>query len=201
MHCPFHIFNERHGELLFCRSEGGRLFSAALERGIGISQRAGDNGPGAAGWHMRRSARHCPLHSAHGHQDSLAICYLAVSSMFSHCLQMQKERAAEFVHCILQLGLVLKRKTHLLEGKPWNQSFSSPASNKNSLNLTWTPPTPTHFSFTKYFTFLLSLSKDSRISVSTCTSRRSPHVPAVWLLTQLQAEVSLCAAHGSLQQL
>lgn len=43
MHCPFHIFNERHGELLFCRFERVRLFSAAPKRGIRILHWGCDN--------------------------------------------------------------------------------------------------------------------------------------------------------------
>lgn len=103
MHCPFHIFNERHGELLFCRSERAGLFSAALKRGIGILQRAGDNGPRRC-WVAHAKIRRAlfPPHrdSARGHQDSPAICYLVVSSVFSHCLQMHKGREAEFVRHI-----------------------------------------------------------------------------------------------------
>lgn len=49
MHCPFHIFNARHGEMLFCRSGRERLFSAAPKRGMRISRAVGDNGPGH-GW-------------------------------------------------------------------------------------------------------------------------------------------------------
>lgn len=106
MHCPSPIFNERHGEVLFCRSERAKLFSAALKRGIRILRQAWDNGT------RRCWVAHAKIHtalfptqsdSAHGHQDSLAICYLVVSSVFSYCPRMHKEREAEIVHCISAL--------------------------------------------------------------------------------------------------
>lgn len=121
MHCPFHIFNERHGELLFCRSERARLFSAALKRGIGILQRAGDNGPRRC-WVAHAKIRRALFPRTatapavtRTLRPSVTLWLAACSHIACRCTREEKQSLSV---TFLPLGLFRKRKMCLLEEIP-----------------------------------------------------------------------------------
>lgn len=81
---------------------------------------------GTAGWHMPGCEGLCSALT----KDPAAICYLAVSSVFSHCPQRRRHSLPA---ALLQGGIFPKTKINLLEEIPWNQSFSSQVSDTELL--------------------------------------------------------------------
>lgn len=193
MHCPFHISNEQHGELLFCRSERARLFSAVLKRGIGISQWDGDNGP------QRCWVAHAGMHRAlfpisaaapavtRTLWPSVTVWRAAWSHIAYRCPRKEKRSLPS---AFLQLGLFLKRKIHSLDEIPWNWSFNPEVSNTRLLQSYLDPHAPTLLFIHQIFYIFTSVIKrqkqnfspDFHFSKIPCSSSRAP---AVWLLTQL----------------
>lgn len=173
------------------RDRGSFLQLFSVESGF--CSRARTMGSSAAGWHRRRSAQHCQ-------GGSVAICYLVVSSTFSHCPQPHQETGRVCAFTALQLWLFLNRKTDILRTglalECWKLDY---------LNIVWTPTQPLYFSFTKYFTdlFITKQRQPQQVALLTCASLKphtSPHVPVVWLVT-LQAKLAQAGAlHSSLQQ-
>lgn len=80
------------------RDRGSFLQLFSVESGF--CSRARTMGSSAAGWHRRRSAQHCQ-------GGSVAICYLVVSSTFSHCPQPHQETGRVCAFTALQLWLFL----------------------------------------------------------------------------------------------
>lgn len=72
---------------------------------------------GTVGWHSPGPAGLCSALGARGHRDPPAICYLAVTSVFSHCPQMRRQRQS-LPAALLQGGIFLERKINLLEEIP-----------------------------------------------------------------------------------
>lgn len=126
MHCPFHIFNEQHGELLFCRSERARLFSAALKRGIRILRQAGDNGPRRCWvahakicWALFPLCATAPTATS-ALRPSVTLWLAACSHIAYRCTRKEQQSLSV---AFLQLGLFLKRKNTLVRGDMLKSEF------------------------------------------------------------------------------
>lgn len=166
MHCPFHIFNERHGEMVFCRSGRTRLFSAALKRGIGISRPGGDNGP-RHGWvahpRIRRALFRTQRPRSPGPSGHLLPCgYQRVLTLPTDAQAKRQSLPA----ALLQGAVFPKRKINLFEEIPWNQSFSPQMSDTGPLESYFGP---LYCSFTKTLYFYCFLWKKETILALTCT--------------------------------
>lgn len=122
-----------------------RLFSMES----GFCSRVATMGPGAAGWHRRRSVQHC-------HRSSMAICYLVVSSTLSHCPQPLQETEAEFVpsqlctHGFSLTGRHRYPEKTVLALKCWKLDY---------LNVVWTLTQPLYFSLSSILQFYFYLSQ------------------------------------------
>lgn len=204
------------------RNMGRCSFAGLGERGSflqllsvewGFLGRLGTMVLGTAGWHMPGCEGLCSALT----KDPAAICYLAVSSVFSHCPQRRRHSLPA---ALLQGGIFPKTKINLLEEIPWNQSFSSQVSATELLE--------SYFHFTVHsqqpciFTVIIIKTPQQQKKPPHTKKQRenprnpqnfsldlhfanvlysSPHIPALLPLAQLLAKVwlksVLCMAHSS----